>query len=115
MTRIPLPPSLLGDGLHALTQRDVIPARGSVSHGHAAQAGGFKRPPFAHRVMPHEMADSFSLGSGRYHFFPSRYFCATLSSIASASMRFSLAFSSSSARSRLASDTSIPPKRAFHL
>ena len=38
-----------------------------------------------------------------------RRFSATLSGMASASMRFSLAFSSSSARSRLAADTSVPP------
>lgn len=38
----------------------------------------------------------------RHHFFPSRSFNATLSSIVSASSRFSLAFSSSSAFSRAA-------------
>jgi hypothetical protein len=43
------------------------------------------------------MRDSFPLGSGRHHFFPSKSFRATLSSIASASMRLSFAFSSSSA------------------
>lgn len=40
---------------------------------------------------------------------------AALSSMASASNRFSRVFSSSSAFSRLASDTSIPPNFAFHL
>src|SRR4051812_48900951 len=104
-----------GDGLHALAQRGVILACGFVSHGHAAKAGGFTRPPFAHPMGAHEVGDSSPLGSGRHHFFPKRSFSATLSSIASANMRFSLAFSSSSAFSRLASDTSIPPKRAFHL
>ncbi len=100
-------------GLHALAQEAIVRARGLVADCHAAEAGGFTRPPFAHPVMPHEMGDSPALGSGRH--FPSRSFSATLSSMASASMRFSLAFSSSSARSRLASDTSMPPNRAFHL
>jgi hypothetical protein len=38
-----------------------------------------------------------------------------MSSIASAKSFFSLPFSSSSVRSRLASDTSRPPNFAFHL
>jgi hypothetical protein len=42
--------------------------------------------------MLHEMRDGFPLGGGRHHFFPSRSFSATLSSIASASIRFSFAF-----------------------
>ena len=40
---------------------------------------------------------------------------AALSSIVSASSRFSFAFSSYSDRSRLASETSSPPYLAFHL
>jgi len=76
--------------------------------------GGFTRPPFAHLVNTHEMSHSLSPGSGRHHFFPRRSFNATLSSIASASMRFSFVFSSSSAFRRLASETSMPPNLAFH-
>src|SRR5205823_12876550 len=49
--------------------------------------------------MSHRLAAS----SGRHHFFPSRSFNAALSSIASANSRFSLAFSASRLRSRLAS------------
>lgn len=52
----------------------------------------FTRPPFAHPMGPHEVGDSSPLGSGRHHFFPKRSFSAALSSIASANMRFSLAF-----------------------
>ncbi len=60
------------------------------------------------------MSDGFPLGDGRHHFFESRSFSAlaivlgpmadkgSLSSMASASRRFSLAFSSSSTFSRLA-------------
>ncbi len=71
------------------------------------------RPPLAHLVGIGERGDSFALGGGRHHFFERRSFSATLSSMASAKSRFSLAFSSSSALSRLASDTSIPPNFAF--
>jgi hypothetical protein len=58
------------------------------------------------------MSDSLSPGDGRYHFFASRSFRATLSSMASARSFLSFAFSSSSAFSRLASDTSRPPNLA---
>ncbi len=47
--------------------------------------------------------------------FPSKSFNTTLSSIVSAKSRLSLAFSSSSCFSRLASDNSIPPYLAFSL
>jgi hypothetical protein len=85
------------------------------SHGHAATADGFTRPPFAHPECLPEMRDSFPLARGRHHFFPKRSFNAALSSMASASNRLSRVFSSSSVFSRLASETSIPPNFAFHL
>jgi hypothetical protein len=53
------------------------------------------------------MRDSFPLPRGRHHFFPKTSFNAALSSMASASNRFSRVFSSSSVFSRLASETSI--------
>src|ERR1041385_9419177 len=61
------------------------------------------------------MSDSFTLGGGPYHFFVSSSFSAAWSSIDSAKSFFSLRFSSSSARRRLASDTSMPPYLAFQL
>src|SRR5215468_3828113 len=61
------------------------------------------------------MSDSLSLGGGPYHFFDSSSFKAALSSIDSAKSFFSRRFSSSSARSRLASETSRPPYLAFQL
>ena len=57
----------------------------------------------------------FALYGGPYHFFPRSSRRAEASSIDSASSFFSLPFSSSSARSRLASETSIPPNLAFQL
>jgi hypothetical protein len=60
-------------------------------------------------------ATAFRPAGGRHHFFPSRPFRATLSSIASASNRFSRVFWSSNAFSRLASEACIPTYFAFHL
>jgi len=59
------------------------------------------------------MSDSLSLPSGRYHFFEVTSLSIALSSIASANSFFSLAFSSSSASSHLASET--PPGRVLGL
>jgi len=73
------------------------------------------RPPFAHPECSSQMGDSFPLPRGRHHFFPNRSFNAALSSMASASSRFSRVFSSSSVFSRLASETSSPPNLAFYL
>jgi hypothetical protein len=61
------------------------------------------------------MGDRIPLRVGRHHFFDEMSFNTAMSSIASASSFFSLAFSSSSDRSRLASETSSPPYLAFHL
>src|SRR5271163_4168111 len=61
------------------------------------------------------MSDSFTLGGGPYHFFVRSSFSAAWSSIDSANSFFSLRFSSSSDRRRLASDTSMPPYLAFQL
>lgn len=43
------------------------------------------RPSFAHPVGGHEMSDGVPLLGGRHHFFPSKSFRATSSSMASAS------------------------------
>ena len=120
--------AFMGEGPHALAQADVITPCRFVSHCHPSTADGFTQQPFAHPVMLYEMNNSFPLRNGRHHFFPSKSISATLSSLASppqqrvyfqtvkgASSSFSLPFSSSSARSRLTSDTYIPPNLPFHL
>jgi hypothetical protein len=107
--------ALLGDLPHALAKAGIVRPGRPVSHGHAAAADGFTRPPFAHPECVSQMDDSFPLRRGRHHFFPKRSFKAALSSMASASNRFSRVFSSSSVFSRLASEISIPPNFAFHL
>src|SRR3984893_17528653 len=72
-------------------------------------------PPLAHLEHRPKMSDSLALYGGPYPFFPRSSRRAEASSIDSASSFFSLPFSSSSARSRLASETSIPPNLAFQL
>jgi hypothetical protein len=61
------------------------------------------------------MGDRFPLRAGRHHFFDARSFSTALSSIASARRFFSRPFSSLSARSRLAYETSSPPNFDFQL
>ena len=62
-----------------------------------------------------QMRDGVTLGGRPYHFFARSSRSAAASSICSASSFFSLAFSSSSAFSRFASETSMPPYLAFQL
>src|SRR5262245_4967939 len=62
-----------------------------------------------------QVTDSLALGGGRHHFFVAISSSIALSSIASARSFLSFTFSSSSAFSRLASDTSSPPYLPFHL
>ena len=92
----------------------IIPLR-PVTHALPVSADNSTRPPLAHPQDRLETSDRLSLRSGRYQFFARRSFRPALSSIVSASSRFSLAFSSSSARSRFASETSRPPYLAFQL
>jgi hypothetical protein len=56
--------------------------------------------PLAHVEGRGKMRHGFRSGGGRHHFFPKRSFSAALSSMASASIRFSRPFSSSSPFSR---------------
>ena len=62
------PPALMGNRLHPL-----------VSNCHAAAADGFTHRPLAHLEDPLKMGDSSALGSGRHHFFPSKFFSTALS------------------------------------
>src|SRR6478609_3320677 len=70
-------------------------------------------PRQAHRVL--QVRHRGALGGGPYHFFDSSSRIAAPSSICSARSFFSFAFSSSSAFSRLASETSMPPNFPFQL
>src|ERR1700681_3933712 len=107
--------AFMGDRLHALAKAGIVRSGRLVSHGHAAAADGFTRPPFAHPECSSQMGDSFPLGRGRHHFFPKRSFNAAVSSMAAAAHRFSRVFSSSSVFRRLAFEISLPPNFVFPL
>src|SRR6202022_395213 len=98
-----------GPGLGIRGPAKTIPDAGPIGGDDGAG------PPLAHLEHRPEMSDSLALYGGPYHFFSRNSRRAGASSIASASSFFSLPFSSSSARSRLASETSIPPNLAFQL
>ena len=81
----------------------------------AVAARGFAQPAARSSGRPPANAPRLPFPGGRCHFFPRRSFSAALSSMASASIRFSRLFSSPSAFRRRASDTFNPPYFAFHL
>ena len=89
--------------------RRIVRPTAAVAHRCAVGSERRTRPPLAHLIRDPKVSDGLSPGGGRHHFFAAISFSMALSSIASASSFFSLAFSSSSAFSRLASDTSSPP------
>ena len=102
-------------GPQPLPQRCIVPSAAAVPYCHPHPACDPARPPLAHLERRTQVSDSLSLGSGRHHFFARRSLSAALSSMASASSFFSLAFSLSSPFTRLASETSRPPYLAFQL
>src|SRR5262245_62646495 len=87
----------------------------AVAHRCAIHAQYPARPPLAHPMQPTGMSHGLPFGGGRHHFLELMSFKTAISSIASANSFFSFPFSSSSAFSLLASDTSRPPNLAFHL
>ena len=72
-------------------------------------------PPLRVALLCHRPVHGVSPRTGRQKFFPSISRSVETSSIYSASSFFSLAFSSSSAFSLFASDTSMPPYLERHL
>src|SRR5437764_588194 len=87
----------------------------AVANRTAIDADRAARPPLAHREDLRKVSRGLPSDGGRHHFFAAMSFSIALSSIASASSFFSREFSSSSAFSRRASETSIPPNLPFHL
>ncbi len=108
------PPALLRRLAQSRPQVAIISPARAVPHALANRSDDSTRPPLAHPQRRLEVRDRFPLRGGRHHFFESRSFRPALSSIVSASNRLSRPFSSSSARSRFASDISRPPNLAFH-
>ncbi len=88
--------------------RAILKRQGQLS-GLIIDEENLARPALAHPVRRDDAGHRFPSHAGRYHFFAATSFRMALSSIASASSLFSLPFSSSSAFSRRASETSSPP------
>src|SRR5690606_33929305 len=109
------PPTSVRQLPQLLSQLGIVASRRAVAHALAIGTNDTARPSLAHPVAGLEMSHSFPPGGGRHHFFDRRSFSAAWSSITSASRRLSFAFSSSSAFSRRASDTSRPPYFDFQL
>jgi hypothetical protein len=72
----------------------IIRPTAPVTHRTAVAPDHRARPPLAHLPGLAQMSDGLSSGDGRHHFFEAMSFSIALSSIASASSFFSLAFSS---------------------
>src|SRR3979490_1748240 len=112
---IPKPPSLLGEGLQPLAQDHVVWSHALIAHARPIGPDHPAGPPLSLLEGLTHTRRRLPSRRGRHPFFPSRSFSAALSSMVSASIRFSRPFSSSSARSRLVSDPPTPPYLAFHL
>src|SRR5580693_1556924 len=109
------PPPLLSQCFQPFPQCAIVRSQRAITHAGAVAPDHPAGPPLAHLDGVTQISRGLPSCGGPHHFFPSRSFSAALSSMASASIRFSRPFSPSSAFSRLASDTSSPPNFAFHL
>src|SRR5688500_7443049 len=106
-------PALTGQLDQALLKAVVLPLRAIVQHA-ARQAQHAAGAAFGHKVLGPHGGDGIPSRLRAQNFPRATTFNASLSSIASASSFLSLAFSASSARSRLASGTSMPPNFRRH-
>src|SRR5262249_61210589 len=95
--------------------RHLVRRRAARADGRAIRTTRRASPPLAHSIDLVEVSGGLASGGGRHHFLAATSRNIALLSIASANSFFSLLFSSSSAFSRRASETSIPPYLAFHL
>ena len=109
------PSAFVGQLTKAAAQLRVRSTLRPVADHLAICPDNLARPPFREPELGGQMRDRLALHSGRHHFFETSSFIAAKSSICSASSFLSFAFSSSSAFSRLASDTVMPPNLAFQL
>ena len=109
------PATRRSEGTQTLTHGRVIACLFLILERGSIQLSQLAGPTFAQLMHLHQVLHGLAFDIGRQKFFEARSFSAALSSIASASRRFSLPFSVSSVRSRWASDTVIPPNLAFSL
>src|SRR5262245_5389818 len=100
---------------NAQAHAGVADTAAAVAHRCTVHAQYLARPPLAHPMHRTGVSHGRPFSGGRHRFRELMSFKTAISSIASANSFFSFPFSSSSAFSRLASDTSRPPNLAFHL
>ncbi len=110
-------PALVRELAQACAQTSVVGPPRAIAHHRPIGTDQGTGPALAHvQVRPQlserTVSDGGALGAGPYHFFDSSSFSPALSSMLSPKSFLRFAFSSSSARSRRASDTSMPPKRS---
>src|ERR1700761_4503785 len=109
------PPPLSRQHPQPLQDRHVIGTAAGIAERLRCHADKFARPTLRIAPLLHRPAHGGPPQAGRHEFFARRSFSVDTSSIDSASSFLSLAFSSSSAFSRFASDTSMPPYFERHL
>ena len=93
----------------------IITTPGRVAHRRPINSKDGTGPTLADVEGPSNLLDGLALNGRPHQFFEATSFSTALSSIASASSRFNLPFSSSRTFSLRACDTSMPPYVASHL
>ena len=106
------PPALLRQLAQPRPERGVVGPPAAIADRAPVRGDDAARPPLAHLEARLEMRDRLPPGGGRYHFF-ARAPSAGVVEHRSARAASACAFSASSAFSRFASETSIPPNLAF--
>src|SRR5262249_51928699 len=91
----------------------VSPALAPISQDRARNQRQAACPPLAHLEVLLEVAGHVATSRRAHHSFPKADFSARMSRLRSATICFSLRFSSSRCRSRFASLISMPPYFAF--
>src|SRR5260370_25090600 len=112
---IPEAPPLRGQLPQSLPQCRVVRSSAPVTQSRTIQPHHLARVPLTQPVTLHYPNHCYSPRRRLQPFFPSRSLSAALSNNEPANSRFRRLFSSSSAFSRLASETSSPPYFDFHL
>jgi hypothetical protein len=112
---VPEPTAFRGQRTKQFAIGVIVLALAPVAHRRSIDVQKPRGASLRQTMTLNNMANCRMTRPRRQKFFPTRSFNAALSSICSAKSFLSRRFSSSSARSRLASDASMPPNLAFHL
>ena len=108
-------PSLFRQFPQASAQKQIAVLGWRPLSGAAVELDDSASPPLGIAVLPQNVLHGFSASCGLQKFFESTSFRMTISRACSPTILFNRAFSSSNCRSRLASETCIPPNLLRHL